>query len=331
MPHRETLTLGAGPRSVQDARRWAVDVCHRLGRSELAECAELGVSELVTNAVLHGAPPVTMVVRGTAERPRFEVRDASTVAPQAGSPAGGIDLDAFDLDAWDSGALDDIDIAGLTSFGRGLDIVARASQAWGAEIDEDGKTVWFEPAPELRDGRGASFELVEPPPVDDDGRTRVGEVAIQVNGVPVAEFGRFQRHFRDLRREIRLLALEHESDYPLAKDFAIHFEALERPLRANMGREQVDHARGAGRSTIDLRLRMPPDTARQIGGLVDLLDAADDFSRAERLLTPPRTPEQRAFQIWFLGEFRRQSGGAPPLPWSGADGAAASPVGSDHS
>lgn len=317
MPHRETLTLGAGPRSVQDARRWAVQVCHVLGHPELAECAELGVSELVTNALLHGSPPVTLVVRGTTDRPRFEVHDASTVAPQAGSPAGGIDLDAFDLDAWDSGNLDEIDIGGLTSFGRGLDIVARASQAWGAEIDEDGKTVWFEPAAELQEGRGADYHLVEPATTDEDPRTRFGEVAIQVNGVPVAEFGRFQRHFRDLRREIRLLALEHEHDYPLARDFALHFEALERPLRTNMGREQVDHARGDGRATIDLRLRMPLETARQIGGLVDLLDAADDFSRAERLLTPPRSPEQRAFQIWFLGEFRRQSAGAPPLPWSG--------------
>jgi hypothetical protein len=87
-----------------------------------------------------------------------------------------------------------------------------------------------------------------------------------------------------------------------------------------MGREQVDRARESGAGTIDLRLRMPPETARQIGGLIDLLDAADDFSRAERLLTPARTPEQRAFQIWFLGEFRRQSAGAPPVSWSGGGG-----------
>ncbi|GAA3827765.1 hypothetical protein GCM10022242_31420 [Nocardioides panacisoli] len=317
MPHRETLTVGAGPRSVQDARRWAADVCARLGHPELEECARLGVSELVTNAVLHGKPPVTLVVRGTADHPRFEVSDGSRVAPQRSSRAGGIDLDAFDLDAWDSSSPDKIDVAGLTSFGRGLDIVARASVAWGTEIEEDGKTVWFEPAAELQDGRGAPYELVEPPPVDTDGRTRIGEIAIQVNGVPVEAFGQFQRHFRDLRREIRLLAMGQEGEYPLAREFSLHFDALEQPLRTNMGREQVDHAREAGAGTIDLRLRMPPETARQIGGLVDLLDAADDFSRAERLLTPPRTREQRSFQIWFLGEFRRQSAGAPPLSWSG--------------
>ncbi len=61
---------------------------------------------------------------------------------------------------------------------------------------------------------------------------------------------------------------------------------------------------------------MAPEHARQIGELIDLLDAADDFSRAEQLLTAPRTPDQRSFQIWFLSEFRRQAAGAPPEPWS---------------
>jgi hypothetical protein len=89
-----------------------------------------------------------------------------------------------------------------------------------------------------------------------------------------------------------------------------------------MGREQVDAAAAEGRRTIDLRLQMPAATAREIGGLVDLLDAADAFSRDERLLTAPRTPEQRAFQIWFLGEFRRQATGAPPVAWD--DGPSAS-------
>ena len=52
--NRPALSLGPGPRGVQDARRWVVDVCADIGRAELVECAELGVSELVTNALLHG-------------------------------------------------------------------------------------------------------------------------------------------------------------------------------------------------------------------------------------------------------------------------------------
>ncbi|WP_183092530.1 ATP-binding protein [Nocardioides stalactiti] len=316
MPHRQVLTLTTGPRGVQEARRWAVRICGDIGRDDIAECAELGVSELVTNAVLHADPPIRLQLRGTPEHPRIEVSDASVVPPQPGSVAGGIDLDAFDLDAFDSASSDEFDITALTGFGRGLDIVSRASVAWGAVIEDDGKTVWFEPATEFSDDAGAEFQLMAP---TDSGelRTRLGEVAIQVMGVPVHAFSRFQRHYRDLRREIRLLALAHEDDYPLAKVLSEHFNALERPLRAEMGREQVDDAREAGRDQVDLRLRMPPHVARQIGELIDLLDAADDFSRAERLLTAPRAPDQRAFQIWFLSEFRRQAAGAAPQPWAG--------------
>jgi hypothetical protein len=317
VPHRQVLTLTSGPRSVQEARRWAVRTCEAIERDDLAECAELGVSELVTNALLHGEPPTRLQLRGTTDHPRFEVSDASVTAPQPGSRGGGIDLDAFDLDAFDSGASAEIDITSLGGFGRGLDIVSRASVAWGAVIEDDGKTVWFEPAAGFSDAAGADFQLMAPPDTGDPG-TRMGEVAIQVKGVPVEAFSRFQRHYRDLRREIRLLALAHENDYPLAKVLSEHFNALERPLRANMGREQVDEALEAGRDATDLRLRMPPHDARQIGELIDLLDAADDFSRAERLLTAPRTPEQRSFQIWFLSEFRRQAAGAAPQPWSGS-------------
>ncbi|WP_246159530.1 ATP-binding protein [Nocardioides antri] len=302
---------------MQEARRWAVRTCQAIDRQDLTECAELGVSELVTNALLHADPPIRLQLRGTTEHPRIEVADASVVPPQPGSVAGGIDLDAFDLDAFDSAAVDEFDVSALPGFGRGLDIVARAAASWGAVIEEDGKTVWFEPAAGFSDGAGANFQLMSPPDTGEP-RTRMGEVAIQIMGVPVHAFALFQRHYRDLRREIRLLALSHEDDYPLAKVLSEHFNALELPLRSNMGREQVDDALEAGRDTIDLRLRMPPHVARQIGELIDLLDAADDFSRAERLLTAPRLPEQRAFQIWFLSEFRRQAAGASPQPWSDA-------------
>ncbi len=36
----------------------------------------------------------------------------------------------------------------LLTFGRGLGIVARCSTAWGVEIEDDGKVVWFVPAQE---------------------------------------------------------------------------------------------------------------------------------------------------------------------------------------
>ena len=79
--NRPPLALGRGARGVQDARRWVAGLCTEIGRPELSECAQLGVSELVTNALLHGEPPFTVRMRGTAEHPRVEVRDSSVEAP----------------------------------------------------------------------------------------------------------------------------------------------------------------------------------------------------------------------------------------------------------
>ncbi|WP_278258632.1 hypothetical protein [Nocardioides convexus] len=259
---------------------------------------------------------------GTAEHPRFEVHDASTIAPQPATQASGFDLDAFDLDAFD--ALDEEQT-------RRADHRRPRARHRGPRLRGLGRG-------DRRGGQGGLVRagcrvcrrravrrtrLTYTSSLFAEDRTRVGEVAVQINGVPVRAFGHFQRHYRDLRREIRLLALAHEDDYPLAKVLSEHFDALERPLRSNMGREQVDEAHAEGRTSVDLRLRMPRESARHIGGLIDLLDAADEFSRAQRLLTAPRTADQRAFQIWFLGEFRRQSAGAPPVPWQGSAGSGA--------
>ena len=50
--------------------------------------------------------------------------------------------------------------------------------------------------------------------------------------------GYFQQHFRELRREVRLLALAHESDYPLAKSLSDLFGSLDRQLRDDLTRRQ---------------------------------------------------------------------------------------------
>ena len=297
--NRPPLTLGPGPRGVHDARRWVVRICHDIGRDDLLECAELGVSELVTNAVLHGADPIQVRVRGTVEHPRIEVRDASVERPVLPGPLG-IDAD------------DDL----LLTFGRGLSIVARASDAWGAEIEQDGKIVWFAPAAEFSEGDGVQGVItggaVTPP---EPRQEVVDPVEVAVLGVPLRLYVGFQHHFRELRREVRLLAVAHESEYPLAKSLSDLFGALERQLRDGIGLSQIEGALSTGAEVADLRVRMPRSAAGTLQRFVELLDLADEFCREERLLALARTEEQRVFQAWFLGEYIRQSHGAAPLPW----------------
>ncbi|MDN4163369.1 ATP-binding protein [Nocardioides abyssi] len=301
--NRPALSLGPGPRGVQDARRWVVATCRDIGREDLVECAELGVSELVTNALLHGEQPIQVRVRGTAQHPRVEVRDGSTERPVLPTPV----------------AEDEDDL--LLTFGRGLSIVARSADAWGAEIEEDGKTVWFAPAAAFSEDDGpegvVTGAVEEPAPVPTDDRDLV---EIPVVGVPLRAYAAFHRHYRELRREVRLLALAHEADYPLAKDLSDLFGSLERQLRDGIGSEQIEHAQAAGREVADLRIVMPRRGAQTIDRFLDLLDLADEFCRQQRLLSLARTPEQRDFQRWFLGELVHQAHGSAPCPWRGGDG-----------
>jgi anti-sigma regulatory factor (Ser/Thr protein kinase) len=300
--NRPALSLGLGPRGVQDARRWVVEVCTDIGRPELAECAELGVSELVTNALLHGRTPVTVRVRGTAEHPRVEVRDASPEPPLLPSKAYDGEDDEEDL---------------LVTFGRGLSIVARCSTAWGADLEDDGKVVWFtpaaDPADEPVDGVVTGTDSREDRP-----RAGEGFVEIELHGVPLRLFFGFQAHYRELRREVRLLALAHENDYPLAKTLSDHFGALDRQLSEGIGAYQIDEAVRSRRNRTDLRVAIAEDGAATVGRFLELLDLADAFCRDQRLLSLARSSDQREFQRWFLGEFVRQQDGETPLAWHDA-------------
>jgi anti-sigma regulatory factor (Ser/Thr protein kinase) len=283
---------------VQDARRWVVETCRDIGRPDLAECAELGVSELVTNALLHATAPLTVRVRGTREHPRVEVRDGSRDLPLM---PGAEVRDEDDL---------------LLTFGRGLSIVARCSTAWGVEVEDDGKIVWFVPATHSNEVmvEGVVTGAAPPPPREPS----PDEMRIDIRGVPLRAFVEFQRHYRELRREVRLLALAHEAEYPLAKDLADLFGQLETDLREGIGADQIDRALQSGAANADLRVAMPRATAATIGRFIEMLEMADAFCRGERLLSLARTPDQQRFQRWFLGEFVRQEKGEPPLAWQDA-------------
>ena len=295
--NRPALSLGTGPRGVQDARRWVAGAFEQMGRTDLRECAEVAVSELVTNALLHGQPPIQVRVRGTQEHPRVEVCDGSSDPPRLPDLPDPDDVEAT-----------------LLTFGRGLNIVARASEAWGAEIETHGKLVWFTPARDFSDDPGD-----EPLITGEEAISPAGEATdpdhFLLRNVPVVAYVAFQNHFRELRREVRLLTLAHESTYPLAADLSVLFDTLGRPLTLGIGSAQVAAALTAGRSSTDLEVTMSRTAARGLSRFIELLDLTDAFCREERMLSLARSPEQRRFQNWFLGEFVRQSDGAPPLAY----------------
>jgi anti-sigma regulatory factor (Ser/Thr protein kinase) len=297
--NRPAEPLAPGPQGAAEARRWVADVCAEIGRGDLRENAELAMSEVVTNAILHGKGPVTVRLRGTRDHPRVEVRDASPEPPLLTS---------------DDHVPDFIDE--LPTFGRGLAIVASYSEAWGAERDGEGKLVWFvpsasppdEPAPGVV--LGWDEEPEEPSFPDEE------TVVIHLVEADVDLMQSTLAHGAELRRELRLLAVAHQDTYPVASDLSAYFSALARDFRWQLAGDALVAAVQAERTTVDIDVTAPLDSAERFSRLLDLYDLADAFCRNERLLTLARSTEQVEFQAWLFGEFVRQGRGEDPRPWS---------------
>lgn len=114
------LTLPMDRQAPGAARRFLAEAhCVEHSASVLDE-AQLLVSELVTNAVEHGSPPVTTEVScHECTGMRVRVTDGSPVAPESR------------------------DAAPDDESGRGMTLVDLLSDDWGVEPTEDGKSVWF--------------------------------------------------------------------------------------------------------------------------------------------------------------------------------------------
>ena len=81
---------------------------------------ELIVSELATNAVIHGRSPFRASIERSADAVRIAVEDVGQGLPQSRIAP----YDALD--------------------GRGVAIVEALSQRWGCDLLDDGKVFWAE-------------------------------------------------------------------------------------------------------------------------------------------------------------------------------------------
>ncbi len=104
---------------VAEARHLVTSYLHERDLPELlVQDATLATSELVTNAFLHGQPPVELRMRIEGADVLIEVRDRATYQPRKLRPEE-----------------DD-------EHGRGLQIVAALAARWGTRPTENGKAVW---------------------------------------------------------------------------------------------------------------------------------------------------------------------------------------------
>ncbi|MGW7188085.1 SpoIIE family protein phosphatase, partial [Streptomyces sp. NPDC054838] len=135
-----TWDLEAVPENVGRARALATGKLAEWGLEDLGFTTELLVSELVTNAIRYGTPPIQLrLIRGHTLI--CEVTDASSTSPHIRR--------ALETDEG----------------GRGLFMVAQLSQLWGTRYHARGKTIWAEqPLPDsnVADSPGAHPETPHP-------------------------------------------------------------------------------------------------------------------------------------------------------------------------
>ncbi len=119
MDERERNPLQHLPPETLSIRRARLHV-QRLANVDASHPAALCVSELATNAVIHSGTEFSVDVSVVGPTVHVEVTDRAQGTPV--SPAN----------------------ASLTADGRGLQIVAALSSAWGVDVRPEGKCVWFD-------------------------------------------------------------------------------------------------------------------------------------------------------------------------------------------
>ena len=303
---KRSLVLPASPPSVRLARSWVSKILEEIGREDLVDAAQLGVSELVTNALIHSQPPLSVRVGGTVNHPRIEVVDSSPVPPQRASVAPEIE---------------DVDDFNVTTFGRGLDLVAMMSRRWGSDLAHDGlsKSVWFEPSGLARYESHLEGEIFDFDPTKGDGQdlTEGPYMRLSLLGVPARLFEEMRRYHFEVRRELRLLAMTAPEDYPLAIEITEIFVKADHERRSSTGIDRLDRAIADGVDSVDLEYLVPFSTPVTMARIRDLLQEVYRALSADHLLAM-RPPDVIVdLETWYFTEFERQGNSEDPLRWSG--------------
>jgi serine phosphatase RsbU (regulator of sigma subunit)/anti-sigma regulatory factor (Ser/Thr protein kinase) len=275
------LALSGEPDAVPRARRFTTSSLTGVPAA-LAEDSELLVTELVTNAVLHGAPPVTLRLIRDGEAVRVEV--------------------------WDGGRAVPIRALGSTEAmtGRGLSLVAALANNWGVDRSTDGgKLVWAE----VRAG-GSTAGAVEPE-IDIDGLLAAWRdetpaeptYTVRLGSVPTDLLIAAKGHIDNVVRELTLARGEAAaSGGRLPAPMAALVRTVTTDFAAARGeiKRQALEAAARGDAVTHLVLTLPVEAAAAGERYLAALDEADRYARAARLLTlaPPST--HRVFRRWYV-------------------------------
>jgi PAS domain S-box-containing protein len=297
--------LPAHPTSVGKARRLVREELEEAGRQDLVETAQLLVSELVTNALVHAGTEIDVSAFVTETGLRVEVGDGSHHLPAARHHAA------------------------LAGTGRGLRMLHQLVDAWGAEPRDGGKVVWFE----LSEGdRELAFQ--EPPAAHAPEAREPGTVDVELLNVPLLLHVAWHQHAEALLREYLLIRLgedgpdlaELQAHAAASEAVALLLDHLPDPELGEDADELMANATEPVVSSVREVLPVPAACRPHFRVLDETLEAALDLADAGAFLTPPTQPEIRSFRRWICTQIEHQSAGGAPTPWVDEDGDAEPPL-----
>jgi GAF domain-containing protein len=274
------VPLGRGADAVPRARRLIRDLLDGVPGEWVGDAA-LVTTELVTNAVLHGEPPITLSVTRLDPGVRVGVRDTGRSLPMevASTPQA------------------------MT--GRGLSVVSAIASTWGVTpAGGGGKVVWAEVGgpSATEEAEGAGTPAVPAPPPS-PGRDAPPRHTVRLGAVPTSLLVEAKAQMDNVVRELTLMREGQRSDGgelspemdELIETVTVDFA----DIRTEMKR-QASAAERSGNPVTYLQLDLPPDAAVAAQRYLGALDAADRYARRARLLTLASPPSHRAFRRWYI-------------------------------
>lgn len=280
----QVLALRGTPDAAPEARSalrallTGTPFAHRLDDGELA------LSELITNAVLHGRSPILLRLVLSDRHVRVEVGDASTVSP------------SFSM----------LDPTAVT--GRGLVLISAVSDRWGVEPDADGKRVWFELHAGERTEAEADVDALLASWGDDlDEDPALEQVRVVITDLDTELLAGAEAHVEGQLRELSLLAGHEDLSEDLARVIrsALRAAAGIEPVRRDL-KHQLSVAVSSGQRLVDICLTVQRDDAELVRDFSHAMDEADRLSRSGTLLSTATPPELSAARQGYLRRLLNQ-------------------------
>lgn len=284
------------PSSVGEARRLVRHELRDAQRDDLTEAAELLVSEMVTNAVVHAGTAVELAMSVADDGLLVEVGDGSPHLPSRSY------------------------FAPTAATGRGMMLLEQLADDWGISPQPNGKKVWFHLSSGGDNGRdGAATQ----PELGVTGARPGATVMVQLLNVPLLLHAAWHQHAQALLREHLLVTMDEDTERAIqvhaqAHDaLALLAEHIPLPGISDVPDQLIaDAVDNAIVVAEQVTVPVPLESVPNFAVLDDALDAAAALADAGDFLTTPTQPELRTLRRWLCQQVEQQGSGglATPLP-----------------